>query len=119
MKNTQKRLQNFCKGDLTFIEHVIKDVYMKLLQGMKLDYIFMNPNRNLKIEYGLLNTKRLTVANRGKTTRNIYVLYAIASNFNLIVAQNFNRSTNILPDQKSEMRGVNLLQDVVPAHTAN
>lgn len=30
---------------------------MKLLQGMKLDYIFRNPNRNLKIKYGLLNTK--------------------------------------------------------------
>lgn len=63
---------------------------------MKLDSIFMNPNGHLKIKYGLLSKKRLTIAKRRLTTRNIHVLYAIVSNFNLTVIQILKKKAYIL-----------------------
>lgn len=52
MMNKNDNDCEFLKSYSKLTENVMKDVYMKLSQGMKLDYIFMNLKENWEIKCG-------------------------------------------------------------------
>lgn len=118
---TVKSILSFSKGNLTFNENVIKDIFMKIVKGYETWFNFYEPKRTLKDKIWL------TIAKRRLTTRNIHVLYAIVSNFNLTVIQIWKKGIHFTKGicvhktstkVKICNRGVHLLQDTVPAHNA-
>lgn len=62
MINKNENDCEFLKSYSKLTENVIKDVYMKLSQGMNLDYIFMNLKENGNKIWLTKQSKRPTIA---------------------------------------------------------
>lgn len=55
---TVKSILSFSKGNLTFNENVIKDIFMKIVKGYETWFNFYEPKRTLKDKIWLAKQKK-------------------------------------------------------------